>query len=273
MPQLQQLTSAPQFRIPASDPKAELLIVHGLAEHAERYRGIAERFAERGISTTAFDQRGHGKMPGVRTHVDRFDSFVADAAALVRSISANELSRPVFIWGHSMGSIVALLLALRMPQLAGLIVSSNSLEVFRRGTNPLNPLFRCAAVVLPKIRVPLGLDARKISRDESVRQAYANDPLIPPTASLRLIVEFAKACEQARAVAAQIRVPILVVHGRNDRIAPVRGSEILHELVSSGDKTLKVFPDALHEVHNEIEPERGEFIDLLAHWIRARCKP
>ena len=77
-----------------------------------------------------------------------------------------------------MGSIVAIGAVLTARhRWRGVITSSNSLEVFRRGPNPLNPFFRLASRVLPHIRVPLGLDARKISTDEAVQHAYANDPL------------------------------------------------------------------------------------------------
>lgn len=272
MPQSQELTSAPHFRVVASQPKAELLIVHGLAEYAHRYRSIAEQFAAHGISTFAFDQRGHGNAPGVRMHIDRFEDLVADAAIVCRALAAESSGRPLFVWGHSMGAIVALLVAARTPTLAGLIVTSNSLNVFKRGTKPSSPFFRIAALVAPQVRIRLGLDSRKISRDESVQHAYARDPLIPPTASLRLIVEFAKACEQAFAVASRISMPTLVVHGGCDAIAPASGSEVLMERLASGDKTLKIFPDALHEVHNEREPERSQFAELVARWLLAHAK-
>jgi len=166
-----------------------------------------------------------------------------------------------------MGAIVALLLAARTPELAGLIVTSNSLDVFKRGTKPSSPFFRLAATIAPQIRIRLGLDPRKISRDESVQRAYANDPLIPPTASLRLIVEFAKACEKARTVATQISLPVLVVHGGRDAIAPASGAQVLVEKLAEHDKTLKIFPDALHEVHNEREPDRSQFIELVVQWL------
>src|SRR5262249_19902534 len=60
--------------LPAS-PHAVLLFVHGLAEHAGRYQNPAHYFAPRGYACYAFDYRGHGRSPGPRVHVDRFDEF------------------------------------------------------------------------------------------------------------------------------------------------------------------------------------------------------
>jgi alpha-beta hydrolase superfamily lysophospholipase len=257
----------------ARPAKAALVIFHGLAEHAERYRTIAHELASRGIAVLAFDQRGHGSTGGVRTHIERFDQFTDDAGVVCRKFAAKHPTLPLFVWGHSMGAIVALRLCARNEmKVAGLIASSNSLEVFRRGPNPLNPFFRAASRVLPRLRIPLGLDATKLSHDESVQRAYATDPLIPSTASLRLIVEFAQACELARREATTTRVPTLVVHGEADAIAPALGSRVLFDALASADKTLKIYPGLRHEVHNERAQDRASFVELLAAWVLERVQ-
>jgi alpha-beta hydrolase superfamily lysophospholipase len=171
-----------------------------------------------------------------------------------------------------MGSIVAIgAVTTARHRWRGAITTSNSLEVFRRGPNPLNPLFRLGSRLVPQLRIPLGLDARKISTDEAAQRAYAADPLIPSTASLRLIVEFAAACERCRKSAAQLTLPWLVVHGEADAIAPVRGSQVLFDALQSQDKQLVIYPGLRHEVHNERPAERAKFIDLLSGWILERA--
>ena len=175
------------------------------------------------------------------------------------------------MWGHSLGSIVVIAAVLTARhRWRGAITTSNSLEVFRCEPNPLNPLFRLASRVAPAFRVPLGSTPAKISMDEAVQRAYASDPLIPPTASLRLIVEFAAACERCRDDASQLTLPWLVVHGEADAIAPVQGSRVLFEALQSQDKQLVIYPGLRHEVHNERPAERAKFIDLLSGWILGR---
>jgi alpha-beta hydrolase superfamily lysophospholipase len=272
MPQLLD-TRFPGFALPASAPKAALIIVHGLAEYAGRYESIARTLGERGVMCFAFDQRGHGDRPGVRAHVARFDDFVDDLQAAARAVRTHLAQAPLFIWGHSMGAIVATLAAVNSPAvIAGVITSSNSLEVFRRGPNPLNPFFRFAAQVFPRVRIPLRLDAAKISTDESVQRAYATDAKIPPTASLRLIVEFAAACERCREAAPQLTIPWLVVHGEADEIAPSHGSQVLFDRLGSADKKLVIYPGLRHEVHNEQPAARAAFLDLLTHWTLERAQ-
>lgn len=262
------------FESPASDPRAALIIVHGLAEYAGRYRELASALGGRGISCFVFDQRGHGAAAGERTHVDRFEHFVEDLRLAASSVRRRLPQLPLFVWGHSMGSIVAIAAVLADSQaFSGAITTSNSLDVFRRGPNPLNIVFRVASRLAPHLRVPLGLDPARISSDEAVQRAYADDPLIPATASLRLIVEFAAWCERCREQADQIRLPWLVVHGEADEIAPVQGARVLFERLGSADKRLVIYPDLRHEVHNEAPPARTRFIELISTWIdeRARC--
>ncbi|HVF18024.1 MAG TPA: lysophospholipase, partial [Steroidobacteraceae bacterium] len=258
--------SLPPFDVEAipAHPKAALLIVHGLAEYAARYQSIGDEFASHGIATFALDQIGHGTEAKVRTHIESFDLFVDAASDACSTIIAKHPTLPVFVWGHSMGAIVALqLIARAASPVAGLIVSSNSLEVFKRTLNPLNPFFRFASRIAPRVRIPLGLDAAKISHNEAIQRAYKNDPLIPTTASLRLIVEFAKACELARSNAQKIITPTLIVHGERDEIAPATGSQLLFEQLGSADKTLKVYPGLRHEVQNESNADREKFVELL----------
>jgi lysophospholipase len=265
-------TSFPGFATLAPDARASLLIVHGLAEYAGRYLDLARTLSERGVSCFAYDQIGHGDRPGVRTHVERFDDFVADLRFAARAVRARFSHQPLFIWGHSMGAVVTALAALEEPATCtGVIVSSNSLEIFRRGPDPLNPVFRLLAAIAPRLRIPLGLDAQKISSDSSVQRAYATDPRIPPTASLRLIVEFAKACERCRPLAARARTPWLVVHGEADRIAPALGSQALYDLLATPDKRLVIYPALRHEVHNEEPAARAAFLDLLTQWMLTRA--
>ena len=262
----------PQYSVSelAPTPKANLLILHGLAEYSRRYQSIAVELASRGISTFAFDQRGHGaRRP--KTHVATFELFVDEALASVSQLREQHAVAPLFVWGHSMGSAVALLLALHEPDISGLVLTSTSLDVFKHRTNPLNPFFRALSRIAPRLRIPLLLNPQGISHDPQVQRQYAEDPLIPGSASLRLLVEFAAACRRIDAAAPHIRMPALIVHGQADRIAPVSGSQRLYERLGSVDKQLRVFPELRHEVHNEREPERSAFVDLIANWLIARA--
>jgi alpha-beta hydrolase superfamily lysophospholipase len=261
----------PGFVAEAERPQAALLIVHGLAEYALRYASLAEELTGRGITCFAFDQRGHGDAVGPRTHISSFQNYIEDLLRIVVQQRERDPQLPLYLWGHSMGAMVVAAAAAASPRhVRGVILSSNSLEVFRRGPNPLHPVLRALARVVPRVRIPLGLAGEKISSDVTVQRAYVSDPRIPHTASLRLLVEFAAACEGIRTSAADIRVPCLVLHGELDAIAPVAGAQLLFAALGSADKKLVIFPGQRHEVHNESAPVRAQFIATLSEWMLAR---
>lgn len=256
------------FEIQPESPRAGLIIVHGLAEHSARYHELARSLAARHIAVFAFDQRGHGDSTGVRTHVAEFEQFVDDAQAIGHAVSARYPALPLYVWGHSMGAVVATLLASRAPAwLRGVITSSHSLDVFSRGLDPARALSRLASRLLPRVRIRLGLDGALISSDDAVQREYVGDNRIPATASLRLIVEFALACRRCAVLASSISEPWLVLHGEDDAIAPARGSQTLFEKLGSIDKQLVIYPGARHEVHNERAPLRDAFLARLSDWV------
>ena len=58
---------------PEAEPKAVVLLVHGLAEHSSRYPHVAEKMTAAGLKFVGYDQRWHGQSPGKRAYIERFD--------------------------------------------------------------------------------------------------------------------------------------------------------------------------------------------------------
>src|SRR3989338_806687 len=89
-------------------PHAVVALVHGIAEHSGRYAFLAQRATERGLGLVSVDLRGHGRSPGERSYVERFDDYLLDVDALLEQARQRAAGRPVFLMGHSMGGAVAL---------------------------------------------------------------------------------------------------------------------------------------------------------------------
>jgi alpha-beta hydrolase superfamily lysophospholipase len=103
---------------PAVPSKAVLHIVHGMAEHALRYKRLAEKLTAAGIEVWAADQRGHGKTAdlnvnkpdkgGLLGHCGDGSSFelvTKDIHAINTEIKKNA-NVPLFLLGHSWGSFL-----------------------------------------------------------------------------------------------------------------------------------------------------------------------
>src|SRR5438105_660835 len=97
--------------LPDDDVRANVLIVHGASEHSARYGRVADVLCGRGYAVSALDLRGHGPTAAA-TGVGRIgprgmDGVIDDIATLADRARADAPGRPLVLFGHSLGSLVA----------------------------------------------------------------------------------------------------------------------------------------------------------------------
>lgn len=254
---------------PSEKPRAVVLLVHGYAEHSGRYDHVAGTFARQGAAVYAYDQRGHGRSDGRQAYVDHFEQYLADLTLFRQQIPEPHSDLPVFLFGHSMGGLIALLYVLNLrPSFQGLVLNAPALEI-----NPdLAPLLRPIAQgvgrlfpTLPTVRSP----RNAISRDPSVVEAAQNDPLnYTGRTPARTGAELLRAGSEARSRLDELNMPFLVLHGTSDPLATPAWSERLHRRAGAEDKTLKLYRGLYHETFNE--PERDQVLEDLGTWLGER---
>jgi alpha-beta hydrolase superfamily lysophospholipase len=175
-----------------------------------------------------------------------------------------------------MGAIVATLtvayLATRGPvKIRGVITSSAPVAAFDAFPKIAVRALTWAARIVPRKRVARPFKPERLSRDLNVGERYGADPLVPRAITMRFLSELATACLQSIRTARKLRLPWLAMHGGDDEIAPPIGSQRLIDSLGSVDKFLRLWPGARHEVHNEIEPARTEFLTCMVEWVRERA--
>jgi lysophospholipase len=267
----------PRYDMP-TDAKAVVVIVHGMAEYSDRYRPAIEFFTAHGIGCCSFDLRGHGKVPKTeadRGDVESFQDFVLDTAVIVEGARTQYPTLPIFMWGHSMGAIVATLTAAHLTavspgRIRGMITSSPPIASFDAVPGIVLRMLTWLSHLTPRYRVARPVNPERLSRNLQVGLQYGQDPLVPKAVSLRLLVQLASASARCLFEARKLRTPWLALHGTDDEIAPPIGSQRLIDALGGLDKQLRLWPGARHEVHNEIEPTRTEFLTCITEWITAR---
>ena len=257
-----------QAWLPEAAPKAVVLLIHGLAEHGGRYGNLVEHLVPLGYAVYSADLIGHGRSQGRRAFVRRFSDYSDLVHTYLAKVRAEWPCLPYFCFGHSLGAVVAArYIQTFKPALAGVILSGTSVDMPASVTPLLFSLAKVLSALLPWLPVQK-LESATLSRDPAVVQGYVNDPLvytggIPARTGLELL----QAQQQILAQAPEITLPVLMVHGGDDRLCPLPGARKFYEALGAEDKTLKVYDEFYHEVCNE--PECSLVLDDIAAWIEA----
>lgn len=250
-----------------------VVLVHGLGEHAGRYQRLVSNLQAWGFAVRGYDQRGHGESGGLRGALPTETALLDDLAEVVDDTRRHFQGLPLILLGHSMGGLVAgHFVALNMRPVEGLVMSSPALDA---GLGFFQKLLLTLTLRLaPNISVNNGLDARYISHDARVVQAYRDDPLVHSKISPRLARFIATAGPATVAAAARWRVPTLLMYAGADRLVRPAGSRAFAASAAAstaarrGILTTKCFDDLYHELFNE--PNATPVFESLRDWLNAR---
>lgn len=249
------------------DAKATILLVHGYGEHSGRYDEIANRLNKSKYDVYTYDRRGEGQSEGKQGHIQSIQNHVLDLIEIKKSIHPKG---KLFLMAHSLGGLVSLayLLDHKPDDIEGVILSSPFIKI-DDGTAPLlQKLARIIAAILPKLPT-IALDVNLISRDPKEVEKYVNDPLVyHGKTNAKTGYEIIKAINHVQSKFREFDLPLLIIHGSEDKIADPKGSQWLFERSISKDKKLTLLDGLYHETMRE--PEKESFFDEVVSWLEDR---
>ncbi len=251
---------------PDREIRAVLAIVHGHGEHGGRYENVVSALVPLGYVVYGFDHRGHGRSRGQRGHINSWEEYREDVGHFLQLIGDDEPDRAIFLMGHSMGALVVLDYLMHYSDgMRGAIISGAPIEPVGVAKPYLVYISRALSMLFPRFPFRLSLDISALSRDTTVVKAYAADPLVHGRFTARWGTESLAAVKRVKAGAAALNIPILMIHGRADRLNAPEGIEPFFEKIPIADKSLRIYPDMYHELHNDIGHER--VTADLAEWL------
>jgi alpha-beta hydrolase superfamily lysophospholipase len=251
---------------PEGKARAVVAVVPGFNSHSGQYLWVADQLAAHGLAVYAVDLRGRGKSDGERFYVESFADYQSDVDTLVKLAKSREPELPVFILGHSAGGVISCVYTLEhQAELAGLICESFAFQV------PA-PDFALAVIkgishLAPHAHV-LRLKNEDFSRDPLAVKFMNEDPLIAhevqPT---KTVAEMVRADERLKKEFPLITLPVLILHGTEDKATKHSGSRLFYDTAGSTDKTLKLYEGHYHDLLNDVDKE-VVMADIQA-WIDA----
>jgi alpha-beta hydrolase superfamily lysophospholipase len=250
---------------PETQPRAVIALVHGLGEHTGRYAHVAQALTDAGYALIGFDLRGHGKSGGARGHTPSYDALMNDISAFLSMLGEKYPGSPLFLYGHSMGGNQVINHALRRrPKIKAVIVTGPWLKLSFEPPPVKVALGRVFDRIFPSFAQANGLDTNGLSHDPEVIRLYDNDPLNHDRISPRLFVGMYDSGLWALDHAAELSLPLLLMHGGAD---PVTSAEASRKFANEAGKnvTLKIWDDLYHEIHNE--PEQAEVFKVMIEWL------
>lgn len=266
---------------PAGPPTHVVVMSHGGGEHVSRYAQLAGELAEQGAVVFGPDHRGHGRSGGAKGHATSFEEYAHDLLKVMKDhIERSDASErpetmPWFLFGHSMGGLISLVYLLEHAKdlpLRGAIISSPLLGLTMK-VNPLKlALGKIAAKLAPRLALPSGIPADRISRDADVVQRYVDDPLRVPVVTAGWFAAMNAAIARVNAEAKNIAVPSLWYVGAGDGICDHTETQRLFATLTDAkarDQTLREFAGYYHELHNEPPELRAPIVAMIREWIVA----
>jgi alpha-beta hydrolase superfamily lysophospholipase len=228
---------------------------------------VVNFFVPLGYAVYSIDHIGHGKSDGERVFVERFQDYTATLKIFIDIIQDWQPEKPIFIVGHSMGGLMsASFLLEHQDKISGAVLSGPAIKVPDTISKATILAGKALSILMPQIGVTK-LDSESLCRDPAVVDAYNNDPLVhTEKITARLGAEFIKTMQEVSERASEIKVPILIVQGSDDKLADPSGAQLLYDLVGSEEKKITFYDGFYHEIFNE--PEHEQVLNDVNTWLQ-----
>lgn len=282
--------------LPDDEPHSVLQISHGLAEHAARYEDVARFFTDAGYAVYANDHRGHGQSAKDESELGFFkahggwEAAASDLRELTHHARGEHPGAPVFLLGHSMGSLLLQTYLFRYPNdLDGALLSGTSGKVGLLATLGKGAVFieqqrlgkKGRSKLLHQMTFgsynrafePVRTEMDWLSRDPKVVDAYLADPRCGFIATTSLWGDLLYGTQQNEDPRNQARVrrdlPVYVFSGELDPVGQKLKS--VRQLIGAYQRAglihveHRFYEGARHEVLNETNKE--EVYGDVLRWL------
>jgi len=280
--------------------KAVVQIAHGMAEHSKRYERFAGALVDAGYAVYANDHRGHGETAGSLENVGYFADengwklVAGDLLSLTHIIKKEQPNIPVFLFGHSMGSLLSRSYILsHAREIRGVILSGTGgdpgllgkigllitkFEIWRKGKKYRSPILtKMSFGDFNKSFRPNRTEFDWLSRDEAEVDKYVADPycggMFTAGFFLDMLTGLTEVNDTDNIRSVPSDLPIYIFSGDKDPVAnDTKGVRQVYDAFKKAgvnDVVLKFYEGGRHEMLNETN--REEVHRDVIDWLDKHC--
>ncbi len=279
-----------------AEAKANVIIIHGMAEHAQRYDDFAGFLNKNGFNVFTYDQRGHGKTAGsvekqgFFAEKDGWNKVTSDLKNMIDTAKKDLPDLPIFLLGHSMGTFVTrTYIADYDDFVKGVILSgttgsagllgkiglllTNIIMIFKKKNSPSPLMDSLSFGDFNKAFKPNRTKFDWLSRDDAQVDKYVEDPYCGAIFSVGFYNDMMKGLEYVNKpeTANKVRkdLPMYLFAGNNDPVSK-NGKQVkdvfeMYKNAGITDISMKLYEDARHETLNEIN--KDEVYNDVLTWL------
>ena len=279
--------------------KGVVLIVHGMAEHIDRYDGFADFLTNNNYIVYGYNQRGHKESIktyddyGYISDNDGFKDFLSDLHEVFSGVKEKHPDLPMFMFGHSMGSFIQQRFAQTCGvKYDGMILSGSGLQsnimlnigkcISNRSVRKKGRRYRSKFLndlvfkANNKVFKPNRTLYDWLNRDEEEVDKYVNDPYCGGEFTNSFYLDFFNGLLSITKNFHTIpkSLPIYIISGSSDPVGNMGKSVI--KLYNRFKKeqienvSIKLYPEARHEILLETCKEEV-WTDILK-WLNSIAK-
>lgn len=244
--------------LPTGKPKAVIAALHGFADYSNAFAKPAAWWANQGIATFAYDQRGFGAAPHV-FHWSGVETMVEDAREFTAILRRRYPGVPLYLMGESMGGAVAIVATTGAEPVdvdGAILVSPAVWE-----HNIMGSIERAALGIVQHtipglwLEAPRGLHIHPSDNIDMLR-AMGRDSLVQFGARADTTAGLMDLMDQAGEKISDIRMPTLVLFGAHEEVLPEAAVKSLLKRLPPEDVRVALYPNGYHmllrDLHGQI---------------------
>src|SRR5215204_4603844 len=253
-----------------SPPRATIIFLHGIASHAGWFGETAADLNSQGVVVYGPDRRGLGRSGGPRGHLEHYGRALDDVEEVVRLVSSEHGTTPIFLAASSWAAKLAVVYAAQRPEsLSGLLLLGPGLTADVKLSPARQLQVLVGHLVAPMAYLPIPLTPELYTANPPYLDFIRADPLRRLEATAQFFWQTARLDRQRRRATARLTLPLLLLQGEADKMIDVPATRRWFARLAVEDKTYRAYAGAGHTL--DFEPDRTQYLADLQGWLAARA--